>query len=86
MMGWHQQGWNGWMIVMMMLWPLVIAGAVWAVVALTGSRERGAVAETPRQILDRRFASGEIDAGQYEQMRELLDNNRMTGPTTTGSG
>jgi putative membrane protein len=29
--------------------------------------------ETPRQILDRRFAAGEIDAAAYSQSRTLLE-------------
>lgn len=31
-----------------------------------------AVGETPLQILDRRFAAGEIDAEEYKRARDLL--------------
>jgi putative membrane protein len=31
-----------------------------------------AMRETPLQILDRRFAAGEIDADQYKKARQLL--------------
>ncbi len=86
MMGWSDQGWNGWMIAMMLLWPVVIGIAVWAVASLThGGSEQSRARETPRQILDRRLASGGVDAAQYHQTRALLDNGPMTGPTATGS-
>ncbi len=29
--------------------------------------------ETPREILDRRFASGEIDEGEYRRMKKTLE-------------
>ncbi|HVC76739.1 MAG TPA: SHOCT domain-containing protein [Candidatus Micrarchaeaceae archaeon] len=31
-----------------------------------------AIGETPRQILDRRFAAGEITAEEYQKARDLL--------------
>ena len=34
--------------------------------------------ETPRQILDRRFAAGEIDADEYKRSRELLGGGGQT--------
>ena len=37
-----------------------------------------AMRETPLQILDRRFAAGEIDADQYRKARQLL----TPGPPT----
>ncbi len=86
MMGWYNQGWNGWMIAMMLLWPVVIGVAVWAVASLTrSSGDASGARETPRQVLDRRLASGEIDAAQYHQTRALLDNGAMIGPTAAGS-
>jgi len=38
--------------------------------------------ETPFQILDRRYASGEITKEQYEQMRSDLE----TSPSNSESG
>lgn len=67
-------GW-GWMMLMPLLWIALIGVIVWAVVSLaqrptdrTADRRR----ETPREILDRRFASGEIDADAYTQARTHL--------------
>jgi uncharacterized membrane protein len=68
MMGYYGYGWNGWMIAMMMAWPLLITVAVWAVVALT--RDRGK--SGPREILDQRLARGEVTPEQYQQTLDLL--------------
>lgn len=68
MMGYYTYGWNGWMIATMMLWPLLVAGAVWAVVVVTRARPQ----VTPREILDRRLARGEVSEEQYRQSLELL--------------
>jgi len=61
-------------------WVAIIAGIVllivWAVRALPGSNlmrsNIPATAETPLDILARRFASGEINADEYERSRDLL--------------
>jgi putative membrane protein len=40
---------------------------------------RGGERETPREILDRRFASGEIAQDQYEALKRALQSSgRMT--------
>lgn len=86
MMGWYgNYGWNGWMVVMMLAWPVLIGLAIWAVVALTRRADEQVPAESPRQILDRRFAAGEIDIDAYTKSRSLLENHPMAGPATTGS-
>lgn len=76
MMGYYTNGWNGWMIAMMMIWPLLIAVAVWAVVAMTRDRGRSKdqPKEQPKDILDRRFASGEIAEREYLRALDLLKN------------
>ncbi len=61
-------------------WLLVLAGAAvlifWAVRAMPMYRPAAAVlpavAESPLDILARRFASGEITAEEYEKGREVL--------------
>ena len=63
-------------------WVLLIAGAVvliiWAVRAMPATAMRPAVqpagpsAETPLDILARRFALGEITADEYERARDVL--------------
>src|SRR5207248_2137761 len=70
MMYGYGQGFT-WMILMPLLWIGLVAIIIWAVVRLTvhGSSPR---AETAQDILDRRFARGEIDADAYTQARAQL--------------
>jgi putative membrane protein len=63
----------GWMIVMMigmaLFWGLVILGIVWLVRSASwGHHAHG----TPTEILDRRFASGEMSAEEYRERRDVL--------------
>jgi len=76
MMDWNGNsgGWGAGMVIMVVFFVALIALAVWAIVRL--SRRTGEPArsvESPRQILDRRFASGELDEAQYAQARRVLD-------------
>ncbi|MFB9904310.1 SHOCT domain-containing protein [Allokutzneria oryzae] len=78
-MYWNGGGW-AWMAFMPLLWIVLIGLIVWAVVRLTQrhvggdhGQDRGwPPRETPEEILDRRFASGEIDADAYTEARERL--------------
>jgi putative membrane protein len=75
-------GGNGWgwsaMLFMPLVWVTLLAVIIWAVVRLTqpnshlqGPVDHGAARrESPQEILDRRFASGEIDAATYAQARD----------------
>jgi putative membrane protein len=51
---------------------------VWAVATLLpGNRPSGrGRTESPQEILDRRFAQGEIDVEQYRRARDELAGNR----------
>lgn len=91
--GGHNDGWwNGGMIVMGVFWLVLIALGVWAVVHL--SRHRGSTpalrpgggsAGSARHILDRRFASGEIDAQTYAEHRRILEGRSADrGPAAPG--
>jgi putative membrane protein len=68
------------MMLMPLFWIVLVGLIVWAVVSLaqpgrraSGSADYGqARRETPQEILDRRFASGEIDADAYTQARDRL--------------
>lgn len=71
--GWGM-GLGGW-IFMGLFWVLVIGLIVWAIVSLLPSARatgRHPGQEGPQEILDRRFAMGEIDAEQYRRAREEL--------------
>jgi len=81
MMGWGS-GWNdtNWAMMggMMVFWVAVIAIGIWLVIRLTDRRgEQLPSVESPRAILDRRFASGEINADQYAEARRLLESQSI---------
>jgi putative membrane protein len=66
-------GLTGW-IFMGLFWIALIGLVVWGVVSLLpGSQpfERGR-RETPEEILDRRFALGELDIEEYWRARDQL--------------
>ena len=75
--GW---GWGGWVfmaVIMVLFWSAIIAGIVMFV---RYSRERqvppaptaGEGADRARQVLEERFARGEIDADEYTRRRDIL--------------
>ena len=69
-------GWWIFMMVMMLLfWGAVIAGIVWLIRGAAWGRsvpDRPADRESPAEILDRRFAEGEISEEDYRARREVL--------------
>ena len=75
---WNGAGWMGWfwMIGMALFWIVVIVAVVIAVRALS-ERSRSAgpgvtTRETPLEILQKRYARGEIDKKEYEEkMKDL---------------
>lgn len=75
MMGYYGAwGWMGLLGPLTMLVILVglIALAVWAVRSVSGSVPLKGDAPTARDILDRRFAAGEIDVEEYERVKRAL--------------
>ena len=76
MMGWYHDGmgWGGWIIMtvaMVAFWALV----VFAVLALFRTqRSGGSIPDRrdPMQILDERFARGEIDEDEYHARSSVL--------------
>ncbi|MBK6763172.1 MAG: SHOCT domain-containing protein [Micrococcales bacterium] len=79
MMGYYNTyGWNSWMLIVMLIWPLVLAAAIWAVVWITRDRagpRHGLSEETPIEVLKRRFASGDITTEEYLESRAILNND-----------
>lgn len=76
MNGWYGgMGAGGW-ILMSVFWVVLVAVVVWAGAHLLGrggrSVERIDLAERPEEVLDRRLAAGEIDAGTYDALRTKL--------------
>jgi len=76
MMGWYGNGMGlGAWLLMGAFWVVLLALIVWLVVRLLPSANRPAGAqstETPEDILDRRFARGEIDEHTYATPRAAL--------------
>jgi putative membrane protein len=81
--GWHH-GWGGpWFLLFPLFWGLVILGIVWIV---RGSppwrrgrsvgRSVGPRTESGIEILERRFAEGEIDLEEYRKRRSILDQEQ----------
>jgi putative membrane protein len=80
MMGWYGggMGYGAWMF-MGLFWLVLLTVIIWAVVRLLPARRDGAGRgdqDSPEDILDRRFARGEIDAETYQAQRALLANAR----------
>lgn len=75
MMGWGSYGWIG-MIINLVITVAVIAGFVWLVIWLVrraGSNDSAnfgpaAVGQSPREILQTRYARGEITREQYQEI------------------
>lgn len=80
MMGWYGNGgWGAGMLFFGLFWMILVAAAVW-VFARWATRTQDPHDRTPesaRAILDRRFASGEMDAEQYGQARRVLDGRSV---------
>jgi putative membrane protein len=69
-MGW---GWGGmWLgpLIMIAVLALLVAGSVALVRRIGGGRDGGGRARTARDILDERYARGEIDREEYRRRRD----------------
>lgn len=59
---------------MWLFWIVLIVGVVWVVRALGGPSAGQRQAKTPREILDGRYARGEIDESDYRRRRKELES------------
>ena len=87
MMGWYNGnvGWGGWILMSLMMvafWALVILAVVAIFRGTSKDTERGdrVTHRDPMQILDERFARGEIDVDDYHARREVLHAAMHDGP------
>ena len=71
MWGWDGGGWLM-MGIGMLIWVALIALVVWVVIRAVGQRQTGGGSESAEELLRRRFASGEIDAEEYQHRLETL--------------
>lgn len=84
--------WNGHMTtagwIVSVVWMLIIVALIVAALLflLSGARSRGDGGNVPpREILDRRLASGELSVEEYERLRRTLADGRSAPPTPAGS-
>jgi putative membrane protein len=85
---WMHSGWGwGWMslmmVVMLLFWGGIIFGVVWLIRGVprgdAAVAEKAASRESPVEILERRFAEGEISEDDYRARREVLVNQAPAG-------
>jgi putative membrane protein len=75
---WHQ-GWGGpWLLLGPLFWGLVIFGIVWAVCRSRRRRRRSGFARhgSGIQLLERRYAQGELSADEFRERRAVLEEHR----------
>jgi putative membrane protein len=65
------------LLLMLLAWGLLIALAVWLISALFPGTDKGSTSSldeslSAREILERRYARGEINREQYELMKQDL--------------
>jgi len=69
--GWSSGGWIAMVVGRVLFWALVIAGIVWLVRSASwGPQQNGPGSAI--DLLDRRFAAGEISADEYRERRAVL--------------
>ena len=85
---WMHGGWGGgWMSLMMLMmvlfWGAIIFGVVWLIRGSarpgSGASEPRARRESPVEVLERRFAEGEITEDDYRARRDVLSNPATAG-------
>lgn len=75
-------GWP-WMLLLILFWGGLIALAVWALIRIFPNRggsdgTSGNREDNAEEILQKRFARGEIDTEEYERSLEVLKNRENT--------
>lgn len=68
-MDWNAMGFFGWTM-MILFWLAVIVLIIWAIRSLT--TKPSPRRPTPLEVLERRFAAGEIDREDFEERKRLL--------------
>ena len=75
-MYWSNYGWGwgmgfGWFF-MVIFWVLVILGIVYLIKVITGIGKKEEKEETAIDILNKRYAKGEISKEEFDRMKEDL--------------
>jgi putative membrane protein len=77
MMWWYGPGMNGWgyglmTISMVLFWALIVFGIVALIRYIGRAGQATTDRPTPRQLLDERFARGEIDDEEYQRRLDVM--------------
>jgi putative membrane protein len=64
--------WGPWMLLPALFWVAFIGLIVWGVVRILSVGQSGGRADSAEEILRQRFATGEMDAEEYERSLEAL--------------
>ncbi len=84
--------WWGWLLMaigMVAFWGLIIWGIWYFVTSLTRVPDHDHPPAGARHILDERLARGEIDAEEYERLRDLMSGDEVVarnGRSPVGTG
>lgn len=68
-MDWNAMGFFGWTM-MILLWTAVLVMIIWGIRSL--GTKRSPIQQTALELLERRFAAGEIDREDFEERKRLL--------------
>ena len=90
MMFWYGGHWAFWQaglmwVGMIAFWGLLIWGVYALIISATRKPRDADDTSDAVRILDRRLASGEIDAGEYKRLRDLITTADHQTPAGTGS-
>ena len=90
MMFWYGGHWAWWQgglmwIAMIAFWGLLIWGGYALITNATREPSTRDGSDDAVRILDRRLASGEIDAAGYQRLRDLITTGDHQSPVGTGS-
>ena len=84
MMGWGDQGYGMWgmgglgWLMMLIFWGFIIAGVFWLLRYFTSDRGGNvppSIVRDPMQILQERYAKGEIDTEEFEERKKILQSS-----------
>jgi putative membrane protein len=84
---WHTDGSWGEYVLMSFTMLVVVGLLIWGIVLLTrgGLQERRVPRSTAREILDERFARGEVEPSEYRERLEVLRSGSDRHPDPSRS-
>jgi putative membrane protein len=80
----HDLGWGWWVLMsvgMVAVWSLLIYGIVLVARGAIPGRRPERPDESPKEVLRRRLAAGELSVQEYELLRRVLDEQATEAST-----